>query len=61
LISLDTNYYLGEVDYEIEIESDKAVCVPDSITKIVKFEHRQVGMYTRFVRKLKELNLQYEL
>jgi len=61
LISLDTNYYYGKVDYEIEIESNEVKCVPGFINKIINFEDNQIGKYTRFIQKLKEMNVQYEL
>jgi uncharacterized protein YjbK len=61
LVSLDINYYLGKVDYEIEIESYKSISVPKSIIEIVKFENRQIGKYSRFIEKLRQPNLQHKL
>lgn len=60
-ISLDVNYYLGEIDYEVEIESEKEVTIPEFVSKIIKFNKYQDGKYKRFVRKLKEKQLEYEI
>ena len=60
-ISLDASYYLGKIDYEVEIESDKEVTIPEFVSKIIKFNRYQGGKYNRFVRKLKEKQLEYKI
>ena len=55
IISLDISYYLGEVDYELEIESQQRVELPQFITELVNFNSYSNGKYTRFVNKLKTM------
>lgn len=56
LVSLDKNYYLGIIDYEIEIESDSAKDFPTPILGILDKDLSTPGKYTRFVSVLKEIN-----
>ena len=35
MISLDMNYYLGHIDYELEIESDTEVMVPKMMKETI--------------------------
>lgn len=62
VISLDKNYYLGIVDYEIEIESQSEDQLPDIVQKLdIKFFKESDGKYTRFINKLTTQECTYEL
>jgi uncharacterized protein YjbK len=54
LISLDKNYYLGIVDYEIEIEIelDSTTTFLPSVLKILDEDSFTPGKYTRFISAL---------
>lgn len=54
-ICLDRNEYLGKIDYELEIEYDKAV-TPDLLTILaeygIKFDNeKQIGKYSRYMKR----------
>lgn len=52
--SLDANYYLGILDYELEIEFEGNNELPDSTTKILApLSFSPAGKYTRFINRLK--------
>lgn len=53
LISIDKNYYLGLVDFEIEIESEKICDVP-LILNNIEFKGLCKGKYERYLDKLLE-------
>ena len=57
IISLDKNYYLGTLDYEIEIETEDDFQGIDFINPLgFTFEKPLVGKYQRFVDLLKSRN-----
>lgn len=56
LISLDKNYYLGIVDYEIEIESNKSTDFLPPMLKMLDGDSFTPGKYTRFISTLKNIN-----
>jgi uncharacterized protein YjbK len=56
LVSLDKNYYLGIIDYEIEIEIDSANDFPTPIIEILDKDLSTPGKYTRFVSVLNGVN-----
>ena len=60
IISLDKNYYLGVVDYEIEVETEKEDELPD-ILKNLNFESESIGKYRRFAEKLHKKGFKYEI
>lgn len=60
IISLDANYYLGKVDYELEIESNEDFLLPRFITKLVDLDSNAAGKYTRFVDRLKEIKFNHD-
>jgi len=54
-ISLDKNLYLGVVDYEIEVESEKLSNELDFINELeLDFKQTSVSKYDRFVTQLKK-------
>ena len=55
IVSLDVSYYLGRVDYELEIESKEEVVLPEFLRKTIDGRARPDGKYTRFVRALREI------
>ena len=56
-ISLDKSLYLGEIDYEIEIESDDCVEIPIYLSSIIEIAKKpSPGKYNRFVSCLKANN-----
>lgn len=55
LISLDVSYYLGKVDYELEVESEKEIILPTLISGSIETKIRNDGKYTRFIKALKEM------
>ena len=53
LISLDKNYYLGTVDYEIEIESEGFADLPHAVKVLeINFNLDLPGKYSRFIKTL---------
>ena len=50
IVSLDKNYYLGIIDHEIEVESEKEHDLPD-ILKDLAFALDSPGKYSRYVEK----------
>ena len=56
LISLDKNYYLGIVDYEIEIESNKTIDFLPPMLKMLNGDSLTPGKYTRFISTIKNIN-----
>lgn len=61
-VSLDKSYYLGIVDYEIEVESDNPALLPDVILKLnLDFSMNAEGKYTRLVKRLMNQECQYEI
>ena len=60
IISLDKNLYLGIVDFEIEVETEKESDLPD-ILKNLTFNINSSGKYSRFAEKLQNQGLKYEL
>ena len=50
-VSLDKNYYLGAIDYEIEVETEKEHDLPDVLDEI-GFDAKTNGKYSRYVEKL---------
>ena len=62
IISLDKNYYLGYIDYEIEIESQNDFSLPDILCSInIVFSKNPKGKYTRFIKRLISSEKEYEL
>ncbi|MCL2261932.1 MAG: CYTH domain-containing protein [Defluviitaleaceae bacterium] len=60
VISLDKNFYLGSIDFEIEVESDKLDdALPPAIDIFVGTP--AAGKYTRFVTALKNMDDQYNM
>ena len=56
-VSIDKNYYIGTVDYEIEIESDSVIDTNEIYDKFgIEFGDKVTGKYARFINKLKEFN-----
>lgn len=55
IVSLDVSYYLGRVDFELEIESKEEVVLPEFLRKTIDGRARPDGKYTRFVRALREM------
>ncbi len=55
VISLDKNYYLGKIDYEIEIESNEVVNIPIQLSNIINHEEITPGKYTRFISTLNDI------
>lgn len=55
IVSLDVSYYLGRVDFELEIESKEEVVLPEFLREIMDGCARPDGKYTRFVRALREM------
>ena len=53
-VSLDKNYYLGFIDYELEIETDN---LPDNKTEFlgIDFSGSTDGKYQRFIKRLRGL------
>jgi len=60
IVSLDKNYYLGVVDYEIEVEAEKENELPD-ILKELNFSSDSIGKYSRFAEKLLKQGFRYEV
>lgn len=54
-VSLDISYYLGKVDYELEVESNKEMILPKVVFQSIKFGNLHNGKYTRFINALKEM------
>ena len=57
-VSLDVSYYLGRVDYELEIESKEEVVLPEFLREMIDGRARPDGKYTRFMRALQEMERQ---
>jgi len=57
---LDKNYYLGKVDYEIEIEANSISDMPKELFEI-KFGVNCSGKYTRFTDELLKFGDFYEI
>ena len=55
IISLDISYYLGKVDYELEVESEKEVFLPKLVSTLIESKNYSHGKYTRYVKALKEM------
>ena len=56
-VSIDKNYYIGTIDYEIEIESDNIIDTNEIYDKFgIEFGDKVTGKYARFINKLKEFN-----
>jgi len=55
LISFDKNYYLGKIDYEIEVESKTSISTPIQLLDIINGKLMTVGKYTRFISALKDM------
>jgi uncharacterized protein YjbK len=54
LVSLDKNYYLGTVDYEIEVETSVFSDLPDFMKELnFDFAISTISKYSRFIDKLK--------
>jgi len=60
IISLDKNYYLGMVDYEIEVETTNEINLPDILQKL-NFKVDSQGKYSRYIEKLLKQEYKYEL
>lgn len=60
VVSLDKNYYLGKIDYEIEAEAENDFDLPELLADI-DFQPDAVGKYSRYIKKLLELGLKHEL
>lgn len=60
IISLDKNYYLGVIDYELEVETEKESDLP-AILREISFEINSIGKYSRYVEKLLEKGHKHEL
>lgn len=58
IVSLDTNYYLGKCDYELEIEFQDYSQAQEilRLLPITNFETSKMGKYSRFVMELQRLN-----
>lgn len=54
-VSLDISYYLGVIDYELEVESDKKAILPKIISESIVFDNHHDGKYTRFIKVLQEM------
>lgn len=54
-ISLDISYYLGKIDYELEVESKIEAILPKIIFDSISFENYHDGKYTRFIKRYKEM------
>ena len=59
-ISLDKNYYLGVIDYEIEVETVKEIDISEIIQDI-RFTSDGKSKYIRFIEKLIKQNAKCEL
>ena len=55
LVSLDVNYYLGKIDYEIEVEADNENSILHSAIHIFD-EIPTSGKYTRFISALRSMD-----
>lgn len=55
IISLDVSYYLGKVDYELEVESEKEMVIPTLVYEFIEPKNHNDGKYTRFIYALKEM------
>jgi len=60
IVSLDKNYYLGVVDYEIEVEGENGFDVPE-ILREVDFQPDSIGKYSRYMEKLLGQGASYEV
>ena len=60
VVSLDKNYYLGEIDYEIEVEGENGFDVPE-ILREVDFQPDSIGKYSRYMEKLLGQGASYEV
>ncbi len=58
IISLDANYYLGKVDYELEVESKNEIVLPEIISQSVTFDNCYDGKYTRFIKAFRKMGLE---
>ena len=54
-VFLDSNMYLGKIDYEIEIESNSMDKMPQNFEGIDFSPHNSKGKYSRFIYELKRL------
>jgi len=54
-IMLDVNYYFGITDYEIEVETQWDVKIPETVKKIFDGSHSTPGKYKRFIQKYVQL------
>lgn len=54
-VSLDISYYLGKVDYELEVESEKELILPTLVSGLIEFKNHNNGKYMRFIKALKEM------
>lgn len=54
-VSLDISYYLGNVDYELEVESEKETVLPMLVSGSIESKNHNDGKYTRFIKALKEM------
>ena len=59
-VSLDKNYYLGMIDYEIEVESINEINLPNILQKL-NFNIESKGKYSRYIEKLLKQEFKYEL
>jgi uncharacterized protein YjbK len=50
-IALDRNYYLGIIDYEIEVESDSIVVPPQFLIGLCNFSAQCESKYSRYVNQ----------
>jgi len=60
VISLDKNYYLGMIDYEIEVETTNEINLPD-ILQNLNFNIDGKGKYSRYIEKLLKQEFNYKL
>jgi len=55
-VFLDQNFYLGKVDYELEVEAEDIACVPKDFLALFENKNIALGKYSRFVRQLNTIN-----
>ena len=61
-LSLDRSFYLGTVDYELEIETQGDIVLPDFMQELVNGNAvSPMGKFCRFVSRLRQMDEIYEI
>ena len=61
-VSLDKSFYLGMVDYELEIETNGSDELPHFLSSLTEIANcSPMGKYRRFVSKLRAMDTTYEI